>query len=98
MREYVQPGYTDALGFVFESFAAGLARCTPDEIRSTARHLSEDTRQQLAWYCLEREHLKAIGREIAAVCFETNSRPGVADEMAAWSQADFDSGAHSEAA
>ena|SRR6478672_8586798 len=96
--EYVYPGDTDALGFVFEGFAAGLERCAPEEIRSIVKRLSERTRQQLACHCLGGERLKHIGREIAAACFETDSSPRPADEMKAWSQADFAREPHSEAA
>ena len=89
----------DGLGFVFEGFAAGLERCRPDEIRSIVSRLSEKTRQQLAGYCLGTDRWKAVGREIAAVCFETKDGPsGPADEMRAWSQADFLHDVHSEAA
>jgi len=97
-REYVQPGETDALGFVFEGFAAGLERCTSEDIRSIVRRLSERTRQQLACYSLGNDHLKDIGREIAEACFETESPPKPADELKAWSQADFQRDSHSEAA
>ena len=95
--EYVQPG-ADALGFVFEGFAAGLERCTSEEIRSIAGRLSERTREQLACYCLGNERLKDIGREIAAICFETGCSARPADEMKAWSQADFHHDGRSEAA
>jgi hypothetical protein len=97
LREYVQPS-ADALGFVFEGFAAGLERCTPEEIRSIVRRLSERTREQLARYCLGNERLKDLGREVAAACFETNTLPKPADEMKAWSQADFHHDGRSEAA
>lgn len=88
-REYVYPGDTDALGFVFEGFAVGLERCTSEEIRSIVKRLTERTRQQLACYCLGNERLKDMGREIAAACFESHSSSQPADEMKAWSQADF---------
>src|SRR3954447_15036617 len=96
-REYVQPD-TDALGFVFESFAAGLERCDPEEIRSIVRRLSERTREQLACYCLGTDRLKEVGREIATACFETSVSVRPADEVKAWSQADFSHGGRSEAA
>ena len=96
-REYVQPG-ADALGFVFEGFAVGLERCNSEEIRSIAGRLSERTREQLACYCLGDRRLKEIGREIAAICFETSSSAKPADEMKPWSQADFHHDERSEAA
>ena len=96
-RVYVQPG-TDALGFVFEGFAAGLERCDPQEIRSIVQRLTERTREQLACYCLGNERLKDIGRQIADICFETSSSAKPADEMRAWAQADFHHDGRAEAA
>jgi hypothetical protein len=75
-REYVPPSLANGLEFVFERFAMALEGCTPEEIRSFLRGLSERTRDQLACYCLGNERLKEVGREIAEVCFETDSLPG----------------------
>jgi hypothetical protein len=96
--EYVYPGDTDALGFVFEGFAAGLERCAPEEIGSIVKRLSERTREQLACYCLGNERFKEVGREIATVCFETHNSHEPAEEMKAWSEADFHHDERSKAA
>ena len=88
----------DGLGFVFEGFAAGLERCSSEEIRLIVSRLTERTREQLACYCLGNERLKDVGREVAAACFETGTPPKPAEEMKAWSQADFHHDGRSEAA
>jgi|tagenome__1003787_1003787.scaffolds.fasta_scaffold19928770_1 hypothetical protein len=82
-REYVPPSLANGLEFVFESFAMALEGCTPEEIRSFLRGLSERTRDQLACYCLGNERLKEVGREIAAACFGTDSLLEPADKMKA---------------
>jgi hypothetical protein len=68
--EYVPSTDGDAVGALFEAYVSSVHGSSANDVRSIVLPLSESTRERLAWFCLSREHLKEIGREIAATCFE----------------------------
>jgi hypothetical protein len=88
-RKHVQSANTDAANFIFEGFLAGLEKCSRDEIRAIVTRLSGRTQRQLAAFCFGREQLKEIGREIAVVCFEHEDSTFPAEEVKAWSRAEW---------
>jgi hypothetical protein len=90
--EYVPSSDGDAVSSLFDAFISSVGPSEPNEIKSVVLGLSESTRERLAWFCLSRDHLKDIGRQIAATCFDLDPpdfEVFPADEMKARSRAEW---------
>jgi hypothetical protein len=91
-RQYASSSDEDAVGSLFETFISSIDGSDAIEFDSIIGSLSDSTRERLASFCLGRNHLQDLGRQIADAGYErATSNPAFlpVDDMKACSRAEW---------